>query len=308
MMEKQPESQVLKTGNGEGRIPRWGVATGLILILLLLAGLFALGYLPRAERERQVLARVQPAEPAQTVVGVAVATLATGESLMELPATLEAVTLAPIYSRADGYVRARKVDIGDRVQAGAVLAEIESPDLERQIEEVAANLRRAQLSLRQTEAMRAEAEADLHLTETTAQRWDALVEGGVLAKQAGDEKSALLAAKRASLDAAQASVLATREAMAGAQAALDRNRELMQFRTLRAPFSGVITVRNVDVGALVTSGSSSSVRELFQIAQTATLRVFLQAPQSYVPGITPGLLSRARWIWRNFPASHLRAR
>lgn len=251
--------------------------------------LFFLGYLPRAEREKQVLAGESPSATAAPIVGVATAVLAPAVSTADLSGTLEALTLAPIYSRADGYVRLRRVDIGDRVKAGDVLAEIESPDLERQIQESEANHRRLQLSLRQTEAAREEAEADLRLAETTARRWDALVEGGVLAKQAGDEKIASLEARRANLAAAEAAVLAAREAVLAAQATLERNQVLMQFRTIRAPFAGVITVRNIDVGTLVSAGSGSSIQELFQLAQTDTLRVFVQVPQSLAPGIRKGL-------------------
>lgn len=262
---------------------------GLGAVVAIFVALFFLGYLPRANRNEQVLAGASPSATGKPVVGVARAVLAPTVSTADFPGTLEALTLAPIYSRADGYVRSRRVDIGDRVKQGEVLAEIESPDLERQIQESEANHRRLQLNLRQTEAARTEAEADLRLAETTARRWDALVEGGVLAKQAGDEKRAALEARRANLAAADASVLAAREAALAAKATVERNQVLMQFRTIRAPFAGVITARNIDVGTLVSAGSASSVRELFQLAQTDTLRVFLQVPQGLASGIRKGL-------------------
>ncbi|MGB9606438.1 MAG: efflux RND transporter periplasmic adaptor subunit, partial [Bryobacteraceae bacterium] len=208
---------------------------------------------------------------------------------LSLPGNVQAIIETPIYARADGYVRRRLADIGDRVRPGQLLAEIESPELDEQIREAEANLRRARSSLEQSRAALQQARAQMELAKVTAQRWQTLVAKGVLPRQEGDEKQAAYLARQADVAAAEAAVHAAEQAVAASESNLQRLLELRSLRQVRAPFAGVITARNVDVGALVTVGSSSAVREMFRLAQIHVLRVQVMIPQSEAPLIRVGL-------------------
>ncbi|MGQ9635714.1 MAG: efflux RND transporter periplasmic adaptor subunit [Bryobacteraceae bacterium] len=260
-----------------------------LVVILLLGALLVLGYRPRADRARQLTVAAQTNQSALPSVTVAPVIEAPAEVEISLPGNIQAETETPIFARADGYIKQRTVDIGDRVKAGQLLAEIDSPELEQQIREAEAALRRSQSTLRQTEAALGQARANLGLAEITAKRWQTLVDKGVLSKQDGDEKQSVFDVRRADVAAAEANVQAARENIVANQAALQRLRELQAFRQVHAPFSGVITARNVDVGALVSSGSSTAIREMFRLAQSDVLRVFVNVPQSESPAIRPGL-------------------
>lgn len=260
-----------------------------VLALVLLGGLWILGYWPRAARSRQlaVAARAQQESlPAATVVP---ARRAPSEVEISLPGSVHAEIETPIFARADGYIKRRLVDIGDRVKAGQLLAEIDSPELEQQIRETEATVKRAQAALRQAQAASEQAQANLKLAEVTAKRWQTLAEKGVVSQQDGDEKRSAYEVRRADAAAAEANLQAARENVSAAEAALQRLRELRSFRLVRAPFDGVITARNIDAGTLVSAGSSTSLREMFRVAQIETLRVFVNVPQSEAPSIRPGL-------------------
>ncbi len=260
-----------------------------LAVILLLGVLLVLGYRPRAERAKQLVVAAQTKQTALPSVTVAPVMEAPAEVEISLPGNVQAETEAPIFARADGYIKQRMVDIGDRVKAGQLLAEIDSPELEQQIREAEAALQRSQSTLRQTEAALGQTRANLGLAEVTLKRWQTLVDKGVLSKQDGDEKQAASAARRADVAAAEANVQAARDNIVANQAALQRLRELQAFRQVRAPFTGVITARNVDVGTLVSAGSSASVREMFRLAQSDVLRVSVNVPQSEASAIRPGL-------------------
>ena len=178
---------------------------------------------------------------------------------IELPGRLEAWQRAPIYARVAGYVKTWKYDIGAPVKAGDVLAELETPDLDQQLAQARADL--------------ATAQANASLARTTAQRWQALGKTSLVARQDVDEKTGDLAAKQAAANSAQANV-ARLVAMKG-------------FARITAPFDGIVTARNTDVGALVNAGSATG-SELFVVSDTHKLRVNLGVPQSYVPSVPPG--------------------
>jgi multidrug efflux pump subunit AcrA (membrane-fusion protein) len=266
-----------------------------------MAGLCVLGYWPRAVRARKLAEGAQANQRALPSVTVAPAKEAPAEAELELPGNIQAVTETALFARADGYVKRRLADIGDRVKSGQLLAEIESPELEQQIREAQAALQRARSSARQTEASLSQAKANLGLAEVTAQRWLRLVGKGVLSRQDGDEKRAALEARQADVAAAEAAVQAARENVSANEATVQRLLELQSFRQVRAPFAGVITTRNIDVGSLVSAGSSSSLRELFRLSQIDALRAFVNVPQSEVPGIKLGMPCsvegglKARW-------------
>jgi RND family efflux transporter MFP subunit len=178
---------------------------------------------------------------------------------LELPGRLEAYARAPIYARISGYVKSYGVDIGSKVKAGQVLAEIETPDLDQQLLQIRADLNTAQ--------------ANAALAKTTNDRWQTIVKTGAVAKQDADEKLGDLTAKLAMVKSAQANV--------------ERLNAMKNFTHITAPFDGVITARNTDVGALINVGSSTG-QELFVVSDIHKLRAYVNVPQNYVPNVPAG--------------------
>jgi RND family efflux transporter MFP subunit len=186
-------------------------------------------------------------------------------SPMELPARIEAWSRAPIYARVSGYLQAWRVDIGTPVKAGQVLATIETPDLDQ--------------DLRQAQAQLAVARSNLALAESTAKRWQSLVAQQAVSKQEADEKQGDFVSKQSTVQALQASV--------------ERQQALKRYTQLVAPFDGVVTARNTDVGALVNAGATAtSGSELFVVSDLRRLRVYVQVPQRQLAQIHPGSLAR----------------
>jgi len=219
------------------------------------------------------------------VDGVATVTVVQPESTsaneqLVLPGELHAYLEAPIYARTSGYLKHRLVELGANVKAGEVLAEIDSPETDQQ--------------LKQAEADLATAKANYDLAQATAERWQNLAQSNFVSKQDIDQKVSEATAKKA--------------AVASAQANVDRLHELEGFKHVTAPFDGVITARNTDVGALITAGTGSSP-ELFHIADLRKLRVFVQVPQQQAMLVKPGLnatLTLAEQPGRAIPAKLIR--
>jgi RND family efflux transporter MFP subunit len=202
-----------------------------------------------------------------------------------LPGNIQAIEETPIYARANGYVRRRLADIGDPVRGGQLLAEIETPELDQQFMQARANLQQARATLVQTRAT-------LELARITAERWDELERRELVARQEADQQRSALAVSQANFNAAQATV--------NAQEANVRQLEAMQaFRRVTAPFDGIITARNVEVGALITAGSSTTTPQLLRIARIDTLRIHVNVPQPFVPSIQPG--QNAQVLVQEFP-------
>ncbi len=216
------------------------------------------GFIPRWRAQRALAAETRAlAVPTVTVVSPVSRPAVAGAPL---PAELSAFTEAPIYARANGYLRRWLVDIGDRVEAGQLLAEIDTPELDQE--------------LARTRAEVAQAEAAVELARTTAARWTALVNSASVSTQETAEKKADYELKSAVLD--------------GARANLRRLEDLQGFTKIVAPFSGTITARRTDVGQLI---AASSGQELFRLAQTGTLRVFVHVPQGLTHAIEPGQMA-----------------
>lgn len=260
-----------------------GVTTVVALGILLAIGLW-----PRLVQTRRLAATV-PASAARPRVPVVAAQPGPSSIELQLPGSVEAMTEVPIHARADGYVRRRLVDIGDRVREGALLAEIDSPELAEQIRQAAAAEERARAALRQSEAAAAQSRANLELAEVTMQRWQTLVGKGVLSKQDGDEKQTAFRARQADLAASEAAVAAAQESLRAAAADHRRLLELQGFRQVRAPFDGIVTVRNTEVGALVSAGSGSSLVPLFRVAALDRVRVHVYVPQGEATAMRAGL-------------------
>lgn len=181
---------------------------------------------------------------------------------LQLPARLEAYSRAPIHARVSGYLKSWKVDIGTPVKAGQLLAEIEAPDVQQQLLQAKADL--------------ASAQANEALAETTARRWQSMLGSDSVSQQEVDEKNGDLKAKRALVNAAQANV--------------ERLQATENFTRIVAPFDGVITARDTDVGALINGSGAGA--ELFVVSDTSRLRVYVNVPQSYAGSIAAG--SKAR--------------
>jgi RND family efflux transporter MFP subunit len=194
-------------------------------------------------------------------VYVKVATPKSGEAgqTLSLPGTLQGFVQSPISARASGYLRRWYKDIGARVEKGELLAEIETPEIDQQ--------------LTQAIAARQQAAASLDLARTTVERWESLRKKDAVSQQELEERRSANAQAVANLAAADANV--------------ERLRQLEGFKRVVAPFAGLITRRNVDVGDLIDAGSSGG-RALFLLAQTDPLRVYVNVPQTYTQLIRPG--------------------
>src|SRR3984957_1903954 len=188
-----------------------------------------------------------------------------GEELI-LPGTVQAFVEAPIYSRTNGYLKTWYTDIGSVVKKGELLAEIDTPEVDQQLAQAIADL--------------ATARANEALSNTTNARWRELLETESVSKQDAEEKAGDAAAKKATADAAAANV--------------SRLRELESFKRVVAPFDGVITARNTDIGALINAGQSAG-SELFRLADTHKLRIYVQVPEPYASAAKPGLEAQLRF-------------
>jgi RND family efflux transporter MFP subunit len=257
-----------------------------LLVISLFAALIFTALRPRQAREREAVDAAERAQGVPTVLVTRAATKPARGDLL-LPGSMQAMTETPIFARSEGYVRKRFVDIGDRVQEGQLLAVIEAPEVDRQVQQAQASVSRAEAALEQAKAALEQSNTQMNLAEVTAQRWTTLFGKRVVSRQEVDEKQAAYDARRADNKAAQASVSAANDVVAASRAELQRLMELKGFQELRAPFSGVITVRNTDMGALIRGGASEG-RELFRLAQTGQLRIMINVPQVNVPAISVG--------------------
>jgi RND family efflux transporter MFP subunit len=245
---------------------------------------FFAGYVPL--RRRDAVIRTLAREGEQALPRVEVIQLAPSASKSELllPGNIQAVTEAPILARSDGYIKRRLVDIGDRVQAGQILAEIEAPELDQQVKQAQANVQQMQAALTQALANRVQGKANADLARVTAERWATLAKKGAVSKQENDQYQAQYQAQAANLDALEQAVAVTRSNITAAEANLSRLDEIQSYRVVKAPFDGMITLRNVDVGALVNAGSTL----LYRIAQTRVLRTYVNVPQSDADSVHAG--------------------
>ena len=175
-----------------------------------------------------------------------------------LPGNIQPFTDAAIFARTTGYLKARHADIGSRVKAGQVLAEIDTPEIDQQLLQAQADL--------------ASAQANARLAKTTADRYEDLIKTDSVSRQ--------------DLDNAQGNYEAKQAAVLAAQANVQRLTALHEFRVVYAPFGGVITARNTDIGALI--GGGAAAKELFHIASVDRLRIFVNVPQTYTAAIHPG--------------------
>jgi RND family efflux transporter MFP subunit len=261
--------------------------TGLTVFLLLAAlaiGGYFFGYLPRQKREMVLAAESQNQTEALPVVNVTPAARSSATANLVLPGNIQAVTEAPILARASGYVKKRYADIGDRVAAGQVLAEIEAPELDQQIQQAQAAVQQADAAVQQAQASLEQGRSNENLARVTKDRFQKLADKGVISKQDIDTYTSQWQAQTANVQALEKAVTAGRSNTAAAQANVARLNDLKSYLTVRAPFAGVITLRNIDDGVLVNEGNTL----LFRIAQTDRMRTYLSVPQADADSVRVG--------------------
>lgn len=236
--------------------------SGIAIFIAVVAALLAIGVVPRITQKRSLAAEVSAAS--DTIVSTSVSTAVRSKSQpLNLPGTLQPLHEAVVYARSAGYVRQWYADIGARVKAGQVLATIEAPEVDQQVQEAEAQLKQAG--------------ANLSLAKNDLDRWKSLARDSAVSQQELDQKTAAYEASLATVNAQHANV--------------QRLTSLQGFSRVVAPFAGVVTARNVDVGALVspgTSGAGTGGAGLFRVSQTDTMRVYINVPQSLVTAIHVG--------------------
>jgi RND family efflux transporter MFP subunit len=243
-------------------------AAATVFVLLGLAGL-----VPRLRLWNRLETHAQSEKDRVPLVTTARPQRAPAVVDVPLPGTTEPWLTTGIYARIDGYLKARYVDIGDRVTAGQLIAEIEAPEVDQQLNQSRATLAQGKANLVQLQA-------DLGLARITARRFVKIGVGAVTQQEIDDRTTAATTADKA-VDAGRATVLAN-------QADVDRLEQLTGFERVYAPFNGVITARNVDPGSLITSGSTQQTTQLFSLAQVDTLRIFVYVPQAYAFDVRVG--------------------
>jgi RND family efflux transporter MFP subunit len=258
----------------KGPSSRSAAVVAVLLLCLVLAGYY-LGYLPRQKRELALAAEAKTDTEALAQVTVAPVKRSSATSSLVLPGNIQAVTEAPVLARATGYIKTRSADIGDRVKEGQVLAEIEAPELDQQIRQAQASIDQANSTIEQSVAALQQGQSNEALAKITAERSQKLFDRNVVSRQDNDTAQMQYAAQQANVQALGKAVAAARSSATALQANLARLNDLKSYLTVRAPFQGIITVRNIDVGALVNEGSTL----LYRIAQSGRLRTYLNVPQ-----------------------------
>jgi RND family efflux transporter MFP subunit len=256
----------------QGKTPhtRRRVIIGVVIVGLLFVVFLVVGILPRRAQSKRLAASVATATSAIPVVSVVKVTTAPSNPTVILPGTLQPMLTTSVYARTTGYLRTILVDIGSRVRAGDLLAVIDAPDLDQQVV--------------QSRGFAAQARAALALARAELTRWQSLSAGGAVTADELDQKVAAFNMATATLNAAEAD--------------LQRLIHLQGYERVTAPFTGVITQRNVDPGALVgttgsastalTAGSGSATGSLFQIARVDSLTVYVEVPEEYAVGLRIG--------------------
>lgn len=250
-----------------------------VVALVIVAAIVIAGVVPRL-RARAAL-RNETYELAVPTVAVIHPKLGAPQSEIVLPGNIEAFADSPIYARTNGYLKKWYVDIGAHVKAGQMLAEIETPEVDQQLDQARADLNTAQ--------------ANYRLAEITAVRYQELLKTDSVSKQDVDNAVGDFQAKKAMVASAESNV--------------KRLEQLQSFEKIYAPFDGVITARNTDIGHLINSGAGGPATELFHIAAIRKLRVYVNMPQQYSRSARPGLradLTLLEFPGRRFPGTLVR--
>ena len=252
----------------------------LAIVLIAVAALLVWGIWSRVSASSTL--RAETAQAALPAVAVVSPKQTAPAQEIILPGNVQPFITSPIYARTNGYLRKWYFDIGAHVKKGQLLAVIETPEVDQQLEQSLSNLNTAK--------------ANLALAEITKNRYQGLLKTNAVSQQDADNASGTYNANKAIVEANQANV--------------KQLQALQSFEKIYAPFDGIVTARNTDIGDLINSGSSSSVKtDLFHIAQPGTLRVYVNVPEEYSQGIKPGMtadLSLAEFPGRKFQGKLVR--
>jgi RND family efflux transporter MFP subunit len=250
---------VASSGSGRAarkRSPLFTVFFVVVAILIVAGGLLLF------QRRAQYRALAKETEAAAIpMVAVIHPGVEAGDENLVLPGTLQAYVESPIYARTNGYLRKWYYDIGSRVNKGELLADIDTPEVDQQLGQSRADLNTAK--------------ANAQLSDITATRYTELLKTDGVSKQEVDNAMGDQAAKRATVQSSEANVR--------------RLEELESFKHIYAPFSGVLTQRNIDIGTLINAGNGGTSQQLFYLAQTDPIRVYVNVPEPYAPSIHAGI-------------------
>lgn len=303
------------TGNATSGIRVLSILVGLLLVALF-SSLFALGAIPRIQSNQIISARKTKQLEKTPSVSFVEAQAVPSIQQIRLPGAAEAILDAKVYARVDGYLKSRYVNIGQTVKKGQLLAEIDTPELDKQVLSARSNVNQAEAQLLAAREALIKAQTDEHTAASNVQkartdlkfagvqyeRYKGLVKEGAVSREAGDSRETDYNGARATLQSAlsqqksaSASIKQSEAAIEVAKAAVETARSQLsqylatqEFKRVKAPFSGTVIHRNVDPGALITSGSDSNNSTLFEIANTDTLRVFVYVPEQHVSSIKVG--------------------
>ncbi len=255
-------NEVAHRGGDDAKENRPKKSSLFFAFFMIVVALVIVGALVMVQRRSQFQALAKDTEAlAVPTVAVIHPTPENGAEDLVLPSTLQAYVESPIYARTNGYLRKWYHDIGSRVNKGDLLADIDTPEVDQQLNQAQADLVTAQ--------------ANEHLSQITEARYSELLKTDGVSKQEVDNATGDLAAKRAIVESSQANV--------------QRLSELKSFQKVYAPFSGVVTQRNVDIGTLINAGNGGTSQQLFYLAQTDPIRVYVNVPEAYAPSIRRGL-------------------
>jgi RND family efflux transporter MFP subunit len=264
-----------------------------VIAAVVLGGAFLAGWLPRRLARASLEQGMQLAEGAKLRVDVVVPAVGSSDRALTLPGSVQALQETIVYARADGYVRRWHVDIGDKVTEGQLLAELDTPEVDRQLEQARAQLVQAQAAIVQAKANR-------DFSASNLQRYDTLTKQGLSAPADLDQRKAQADVDQANVQVAQANAAAM-------EANVRRLGQLKAFARVTAPFAGTVTVRSIEIGSLVTAGNATP---LFKIAAIDPARVFVQVPQDVAPGVradVPAKVSVREYAGRVFEGKVTRA-
>jgi RND family efflux transporter MFP subunit len=250
-----------------------------ILVVIIVAGIVVMGVVPRLKAKAAL--RTETRDLAVPTVVVIHAKRGDPEQEIVLPGNIQAFEDAPIYARTNGYLKKWYVDIGGHVKSGQLLADIDTPEVDQQLQSARADLKTAQ--------------ANMNLSKITEDRYEGLKNTDAVSKQDVDNAHGDFEAKRAIVASSEYNVR--------------RLEETLAFNKIYAPFDGIITARNTDIGQLIDSGSGGAAKEMFHIQSTRVLRVYINVPQQYSQAAKPGLtadLTLAEFPGRRFKGQLVR--
>lgn len=274
-MHDEPSSEpVTQTGPSSSTLRRIGIGAGLAALAIVLVGGWS-----RIQATNEL--RTTASDAAIATVAVVSPKGGTEGGALVLPGSIQAYNSAAIYARTNGYVRRWLVDIGDTVRAGQALAILDAPEVDQQLAQAQADYQTAL--------------ANQRLAASTAKRWSTMLAKDAVSRQETDEKSGDLAAKSALSNAALANVR--------------RLQALQGFTRLSAPFSGVVTSRSAQIGALVVAGNAAA-QPLFTVSEVNRMRIYVRVPQGYSSQVKPGMgavLTLPEYPGRSFPAKLTRS-